>query len=33
LIKDLSQPNGVAFSPDEKFLYVSESSKPRMDAV
>jgi gluconolactonase len=27
LIKDLSRPNGVAFSPDEKFLYVSESSK------
>jgi len=27
VIKDLSRPNGVALSPDEKFLYVSESSK------
>jgi gluconolactonase len=25
LIKDLGRPNGIAFSPDEKFLYVSDS--------
>ncbi len=27
VIKDLARPNGVAFSPDEKFLYVAESGK------
>jgi gluconolactonase len=27
LIKDLPRPNGIAFSPDEKVLYVSDSSK------
>lgn len=27
LIKDLSRPNGIAFSPDEKFLYVSDSER------
>jgi gluconolactonase len=27
LIKDLPRPNGIAFSPDEKFLYVSDSGK------
>jgi gluconolactonase len=27
LIKDLARPNGLAFSPDEKFLYVAESGK------
>jgi gluconolactonase len=26
-IKDLARPNGLAFSPDEKFLYVAESGK------
>jgi gluconolactonase len=25
VIKDLGRPNGIAFSPDEKFLYVSDS--------
>ena len=29
LIKDLSRPNGLAFSPDEKFLYVN-NSEPQM---
>jgi gluconolactonase len=28
LIKDLTRPNGIAFSPDEKYLYVS-NSQPR----
>ena len=28
LTKDLSRPNGLAFSPDEKFLYVSNSENP-----
>jgi gluconolactonase len=27
LIKDLPRPNGIAFSPDEKFLYVNDSGK------
>ena len=27
MIKDLARPNGLAFSPDEKFLYVAESGK------
>ena len=27
VIKDLARPNGLAFSPDEKFLYVAESGK------
>jgi gluconolactonase len=27
VIRDLSRPNGLAFSPDEKFLYVAETSK------
>src|SRR5580700_10962296 len=27
VIKDLPRPNGLAFSPDEKFLYVADSGK------
>jgi gluconolactonase len=27
IIKDLGRPNGLAFSPDEKFLYIAESGK------
>ena len=27
VIKDLARPNGLAFSPDEKFLYIAESGK------
>lgn len=27
VIKDLARPNGLAFSPDEKFLYVAESGE------
>jgi gluconolactonase len=27
LIKDMSTPNGLAFSPDEKYFYVNDSSK------
>jgi gluconolactonase len=27
IIKDLARPNGLAFSPDESFLYVAESGK------
>jgi gluconolactonase len=27
VIKDLGRPNGLAFSPDEKFLYIAESGK------
>jgi gluconolactonase len=27
VIKDLAHPNGLAFSPDERFLYVAESGK------
>lgn len=27
LIKDLPRPNGIAFSPDEKYLYVSDSGR------
>jgi gluconolactonase len=27
VIKDLSRPNGIAFSPDEKFLYIADSGK------
>ncbi len=29
LIKDLPRPNGIAFSPDEKALYVSNSGPPK----
>ncbi len=29
LIKDLTRPNGIAFSPDEKTLYVANSEKKR----
>ena len=29
LIKDLPRPNGIAFSPDEKVLYVSNSGPPK----
>jgi gluconolactonase len=25
LIKDLARPNGIAFSPDEKYLYIADS--------
>lgn len=27
IIKDLGRPNGIAFSPDEKYLYIAESGK------
>ncbi len=27
VIKDIARPNGLAFSPDEKFLYIAESGK------
>jgi gluconolactonase len=27
VIKDLARPNGIAFSPDEKYLYLAESGK------
>jgi gluconolactonase len=27
LIKDLGRPNGLAFSPDEQFLYVAETAR------
>jgi len=27
VIKDLARPNGIAFSPDEKFLYIAESGR------
>lgn len=27
IIKDLARPNGIAFSPDEKFLYIAESGR------
>ncbi len=27
IIKDLARPNGIAFSPDEKYLYIAESGK------
>jgi gluconolactonase len=27
VIKDLARPNGIAFSPDEKFLYIAESAR------
>jgi gluconolactonase len=27
IIGDLSRPNGIAFSPDEKFMYIAESGK------
>ncbi|HUZ46778.1 MAG TPA: SMP-30/gluconolactonase/LRE family protein [Terriglobia bacterium] len=30
LIKDLTRPNGIAFSPDEKYLYVSVSDAKHM---
>lgn len=30
LIKDLSRPNGIAFSPDERFLYVDNSSPKKI---
>jgi gluconolactonase len=29
IIKDLSRPNGIAFSPDEKYLYVSDTATKR----
>lgn len=29
LVKDFVQPNGLAFSPDEKILYVADSGSPR----
>lgn len=29
VIKDLSRPNGIAFSPDEKYLYVSDTATKR----
>lgn len=29
LVKDLTRPNGLAFSPDEKFLYVANSNPKR----
>lgn len=29
IIRDLSRPNGIAFSPDEKYLYVSNSDPER----
>ena len=27
IIKDLPRPNGIAFSPDENFLYIADSGK------
>ena len=30
LVKDLTRPNGIAFSPDEKILYVSNSEPKKM---
>jgi gluconolactonase len=30
LVKDLTRPNGVAFSPDEKFLYVNNSEPKKL---
>ena len=30
LIKDIPRPNGLAFSPDEKFLYVADSSERKL---
>src|SRR5208337_4994882 len=27
IIGDLARPNGIAFSPDEKYLYIAESGK------
>ncbi len=27
IIKDIGRPNGIAFSPDEKYLYIAESGK------
>jgi gluconolactonase len=30
LIKDLTRPNGIAFSPDEKYLYVSNSEPQKI---
>jgi gluconolactonase len=30
LVKDLPQPNGIAFSPDEKYLYVSNSAPKKI---
>lgn len=27
VIKDIARPNGIAFSPDEKYLYISESER------
>jgi gluconolactonase len=29
VIKDLTRPNGIAFSPDEKFLYIANSDEKR----
>ncbi len=29
LVRDFVQPNGLAFSPDEKFLYVADSGAPK----
>ena len=33
LIKDLDRPNGIALSPDEKFLYVNDSAKRTITAL
>ena len=30
LVKDLTRPNGIAFSPDEKILYVSNSEPKKL---
>ena len=27
IIKDIKRPNGIAFSPDEKYLYIAESGE------
>jgi gluconolactonase len=30
LVKDLSRPNGICFSPDEKYLYVNNSEPKKL---